>query len=230
MKTIVILGAPGSGKGTVAARLAKRLPLRHVSTGDLLRAAARDAATPAARAVAETMRKGELVGDEVVGALVVEQFDAPSRGCEYLLLDGYPRNEKQAGFLEAELGKRGGRVDRAIWLEVPGDVLVARLSGRRTCPRCSAGYHVVNLPPKKEGVCDACGAKLVQRPDDMPANVENRLRVYAASTAPLLGWYERRGVLERVAGDAAPYEVADAVARAIAGGGKARGPGGEGVF
>ena len=215
MKTIVILGAPGSGKGTVAARLVKKLPLRHVSTGDLLRAAAKNADTPAAKAVAETKRKGELVSDEIVGALVVEQFAKTGSEYQYLLLDGYPRNEKQAAFLASELEKRGGRVDHAVWLEVPEEVLVTRLSGRRTCPKCSAGYHVTNLPPKKEGICDVCGSELVQRPDDKPENVANRLKVYAASTAPLLGWYESRGVLTRIAGNAEPDAVAEAVAQAI---------------
>ena len=215
MKTIVILGAPGSGKGTVAARLVKKLPLRHVSTGDLLRAAAKNADTPAAIAVAETMRKGELVSDEIVGALVVEQFAKTGSEYEYLLLDGYPRNEKQAAFLASELEKNGGKVDHAVWLEVPEEVLISRLSGRRTCPKCSAGYHVTNLPPKKEGVCDVCGAELVQRPDDQPQNVANRLKVYAASTAPLLGWYESRGVLTRIAGNDDPDAVAEAVAQAI---------------
>ena len=215
MKTIVILGAPGSGKGTVASRLVKKLPLRHVSTGDLLRAAAKNADTPAAKAVAETMRKGELVSDEIVGALVVEQFAKTGDEYQYLLLDGYPRNEKQAAFLASELEKRGGRVDHAVWLEVPEEVLISRLSGRRTCPKCSAGYHVTNLPPKKEGICDVCGSKLVQRPDDQPQNVANRLKVYAASTAPLLGWYESRGVLTRIAGNAEPDAVAEAVAQAI---------------
>ena len=215
MKTIVILGAPGSGKGTVAARLVKKLPLRHVSTGDLLRAAAKNADTPAAIAVAETMRKGELVSDEIVGALVVEQFSKTGSEYEYLLLDGYPRNEKQAAFLAAELEKHGGKVDHAVWLEVPEEILVSRLSGRRTCPKCSAGYHVTNLPPKKEGICDVCGGELVQRPDDQPQNVANRLKVYAASTAPLLGWYESRGVLTRIAGNDDPDAVAEAVAQAI---------------
>lgn len=149
MKIVVILGAPGSGKGTVAARLVKMLPLRHVSTGDLLRTAAKNATTPAQIAVAETMRKGELVSDEIVGSLVVEQLMKCTE--EYMLLDGYPRNEKQAAFLEGELAKNGGKVDKAVWLEVPEEVLVGRLSGRRTCPKCGAGFHVETMKPKVEG-------------------------------------------------------------------------------
>lgn len=213
MKIAIILGAPGSGKGTVAARLVKLLPLRHVSTGDLLRAAAKDADTPAKKAVAETMRKGELVSDEIVGALVVEQLMSCKE--EYMLLDGYPRNEAQAAFLENELARSGQKISKAVWLEVPESVLVGRLSGRRTCPSCGAGFHVETMKPKVDGVCDACGATLVQRPDDQPANVANRLKVYAAQTAPLLGWYESRGVLTKVDGVGDADAIAAAVAEAI---------------
>lgn len=212
MKIAVILGAPGSGKGTVAARLVKNLPLRHVSTGDLLRAAAKNADTPAAKAVAETMRKGELVSDEIVGALVIEQFTKCPAEFQYLLLDGYPRNEKQAAFLETELAKAGGKVGKAVWLDVPEEVLIGRLSGRRTCPNCGAGFHVETMKPKKEGICDNCGTALVQRPDDQPQNVANRLKVYADKTAPLLDWYKGRGVLSVVNG----VGDADAIAAAVA--------------
>lgn len=215
MKIVVILGAPGSGKGTVASRLVKSLPLKHVSTGDMLRAAARDADTPMAKAVAETMRKGELVSDEIVGGLVVEQLAKSKGECEYFLLDGYPRNEKQAAFLESELAKAGEKVARAVWLEVPQDILVGRLSGRRTCPQCGAGFHVETMRPKVDGICDNCGGRLVQRPDDAPENVANRLKVYEAKTAALLGWYEAKGVLVRVNGVGDADAVADAVAKAV---------------
>lgn len=215
MKIVVILGAPGSGKGTVAARLVKSLPLKHVSTGDLLRAAAKDADTPMAKAVAETMRKGELVSDEIVGGLVVEQLSRSGAEYEYFLLDGYPRNERQAEFLEARLAEGGASVAKAVWLEVPRDVLVGRLSGRRTCPACGAGFHVETMRPKVEGKCDNCGGDLVQRPDDAPENVANRLKVYEAKTASLLGWYERRGILARVNGVGDADAVAAAVAAAV---------------
>ena len=213
MKIIVILGAPGSGKGTVAARLVKKLPLRHVSTGDLLRAAAKNADTPAKKAVAETMRKGELVSDEIVGKLVVEQLSSCTE--EYLLLDGYPRNEKQAAFLEAELAKDGAKVAKAVWLDVPEDVLVGRLSGRRTCPKCGAGFHVETMKPKVEGVCDACGAELVTRVDDQPATIAHRLEVYESATAPVIGFYEKAGKLRRVDATGSPEDVAKAVEEAV---------------
>lgn len=212
MKIDVILGAPGSGKGTVASRLVKTLPLKHVSTGDLLRAAAKNADTPLAKAVAETMRKGELVSDEIVGGLVVEQLDKSGAEYEYFLLDGYPRNEKQAEFLEKKLAETGKKVSKAIWLEVPQDVLVRRLSGRRTCPKCGAGYHVETMKPQRDGICDVCGSALEQRPDDAPQNVANRLKVYAEKTSSLLGWYEGRGVLAKIDG----VGEADAVAALVA--------------
>ncbi len=216
MKTVVILGAPGSGKGTAAARLVNLLNLKHVSTGDLLRAAARDASTPAAKAVAETMRKGELVSDEIVGALVVEAWQQADGQYDYLLLDGYPRNEKQAAFLESELARHGAKVEKAVWLEVPEDVLIGRLSGRRTCPACGAGFHVETMKPKKDGICDQCGHALVQREDDHPENVANRLKVYKAKTASLLGWYEQKGVLVQISGVGDADEIAKSVAEVLA--------------
>ena len=215
MKIVAILGAPGSGKGTVAARLVKTLPLKHVSTGDLLRAAAANADSPLAKSVAETMKKGELVSDEIVGALVIEQLGKCKGEYEYFLLDGYPRNEKQAAFLEAELAKNGEKVSKAIWLEVGEDILVGRLSGRRTCPKCGAGFHVETMKPKVDGICDACGTELVQRPDDAPENVANRLKIYHEKTASLLGWYESKGVLTKIDGVGDADEVAAKVAKAI---------------
>jgi adenylate kinase len=211
MKVVVLLGAPGSGKGTVAVRLAERLPVDHVSSGDLLRAAVKQADTPAALAAAEAMRKGELVADEVVGALVIDRLKrcAPE---EVILLDGYPRNEKQAAALDVEVERAGTKVAAAVWLEVPEEILMRRLAGRRICGTCAAGYHVENMKPKADGICDVCGSALIRREDDSPDRIANRLQVYRQQTAALIGWYESRGLLVRIDGS----DDADAVTARVA--------------
>jgi len=215
MKVVVLLGPPGSGKGTIAALLVRRDPsVCHVSSGDLLRAAVKRSDTPAARAAAEAMRRGELVADAVVGELVIERLRTCSADA-ILLLDGYPRNEQQAAALEREAAREGSRVTAAVWLDVPEDVLLARLGGRRICSQCAAGYHVVNMKPRVAGKCDACGGKLIQREDDQPERIANRLVVYREQTAALIGWYESRGLLVRVTGGDAPEVVADRVAQTV---------------
>lgn len=215
MKVIVLLGAPGSGKGTIAARLSRSHPaLRHVSSGDLLRAAMRQDGTPAERAAAAAMRQGELVADETVGALVNARLRQCAPG-EILLLDGYPRNARQAVALEAEAARTGTAVVAAVWLEVPEAVLVGRLAGRRVCGACAANYHVSNMPPRVAGICDACGAALVQREDDRPERVARRLAVYREQTAALIEWYAERGLLVRIDADGNADESAARVARAV---------------
>lgn len=214
MKVIVLLGAPGSGKGTIASRLSRRYPVCHVSSGDLLRAAVRQADTPAARAAAEAMRRGELVADEVVGALVIERLRQCAPG-ETLLLDGYPRNERQAASLEREVARAGSAVAAAVWLEVSEPVLVSRLAGRRVCGACAANYHVTNLPPRVAGVCDACGAALIQREDDRPERVANRLVVFREQTAALIDWYAARGLLVRIDAEGDADETTARVARTV---------------
>ena len=215
MKVIVLLGAPGSGKGTIAARLSRSHPaLRHVSSGDLLRAAMRHDGTPAERAAAAAMRQGELVADETVGALVNARLRQCAPG-EILMLDGYPRNARQAVALEAEAARTGTAVAAAVWLEVPEAVLVGRLAGRRVCGACAANYHVSNMPPRVAGICDACGAALVQREDDRPERVARRLAVYREQTAALIEWYAERGLLVRIDADGDADESAARVARAV---------------
>ena len=213
MDIIILLGAPGSGKGTAAERLAPRLNLRHVSSGALLRAAVA-AGTPSGIEAKGYMENGALVPDELVGRIIGEQLAAGGPDVRWLL-DGFPRTVAQAGMLEEAAKKAGGKVTKALLIDVPEDVIVRRLSGRRVCPKCEAGYHVEALPPKVEGICDKCGAMLVTRPDDNEATVRNRLAVYATSTAPLAGWYEERGLLARVQGVGPADEVAERLMKAL---------------
>jgi adenylate kinase len=214
MDIIILLGAPGAGKGTVAARLVKRLNLKHISSGDLLRAAVKQG-TPAGKEAEGYMKRGELVPDALIGRIIADVLAAGGGDATYLL-DGFPRTVAQASMLDGVVAEQGGRIRGAVLLDVAEDILVDRLAGRRVCPKCAAGYHVRNLPPKVAGVCDVCGAALVQRPDDNPETVRNRLAVYAKQTAPLIAWYQARQSLARVDGaSGSADDIAERVARLL---------------
>lgn len=215
MEIVVLLGAPGSGKGTVASRLVERLAARHVASGDLLRAAIRDGST-AGRAADAYMRRGELVPDRMVGDVVVEQLAAhAASGARLLLLDGFPRAVAQAELLASELPRLGSFVRKAVLLDVDPNVLVARLSGRRVCRTCAASFHLAHHPPRQAGRCDACGGELEQRPDDQPDTIRRRLSVYQEQTAPLIAWYAGHDLLTTVSGEGGMADVAERVAGAI---------------
>ena len=207
MDITVLLGAPGAGKGTVAARIAAPLNARHVSTGAMLREAVK-AGTPAGLSAKKFMDAGELVPDEVLAAMIGELLDKAPADARFLL-DGFPRNVAQAEILDDLAARHGATVARALSIDVTPETVLERLGGRRTCPKCGAGYHVRSLPPKKEGICDACGAALVIRDDDRPETIRHRLAVYEEKTAPLAAWYEKAGKLIHVDGT----QDADAVAR-----------------
>ncbi|MBP5790886.1 MAG: nucleoside monophosphate kinase [Kiritimatiellae bacterium] len=195
MDIIVLLGAPGSGKGTVAGALASgNGNLRHVSSGDLLRAAVAKG-TPAGIEAKGYMEAGNLVPDSLI-ATMIKDVVAETKGETTMLLDGFPRNLAQAEILE----KMGAPVKSAVLIDVPDSIIQDRIAGRRTCPKCKAGYHVKNLPPKVEGVCDKCGEKLVIRKDDNPDTVKDRLAVYHAQTEPLIKHYSGKGILKTVDG------------------------------
>ena len=198
MNVVILLGAPGSGKGTLAGELARLPGIRHLSTGDLLRAAVK-AGTPAGLKAKTYMEAGNLVPDATIADLLAESLDADPT-TNVLLLDGFPRNVPQADILADLLARKGVRLRGALLLEVPDDVLVARIAGRRVCPACGATFNVTTLPPKNEGVCDACGAALIIRKDDDPATVRHRLDVYAQQTYPLIAYYRERGLLHVVDG------------------------------
>lgn len=196
MDIVILLGAPGSGKGTVAAALAGRGgSFNHVSTGELLRAAVAKE-TPAGVEAKSYMDSGSLVPDAVVAQMVKDVVDAASGDAATMLLDGFPRNLAQAEILE----KMGAPVKKAVLIDVPDGIIQDRIAGRRTCPKCKAGYHVKNLPPKVEGVCDKCGAQLTVRKDDNPDTVRDRLAVYHRETEPLVAFYENKGLLARIDG------------------------------
>ncbi len=189
---LILLGAPGAGKGTQADILSKKLGIPTISTGNILRAAVRNG-TPVGLQAKAYMDKGELVPDEVIIGIVKERV-AEDDCANGFILDGVPRTINQAEQLEAA----GIDVDTALSIEVDDETIEKRMTGRRTCSVCSATYHVTANPPKVEGICDACGGKLTIRKDDEPETVRNRLRVYHAETEPLKGFYEERGKLTSV--------------------------------
>lgn len=184
---VILLGPPGVGKGTQAVRLADSVGWAHVSTGDLLRAARRDG-TELGRKAQSFMDAGELVPDSLILDLVRDHLKGipPEAG---ILFDGFPRTTAQAEGLEGVLEAVGRRVDRVVVFKASDEELVRRLSGRRSCPGCGAVFNVHSTPPKHEGKCDRCGGTLVHRADDTAETVQNRLKVYAAQTAPLIEWY-----------------------------------------
>ena len=208
MSRIVFLGPPGAGKGTQAAGLARELGIPHLSTGDLLRAAVA-AGSPLGTEADGYMRAGKLVPDELVLKILEERLTRPDAKTGFLL-DGYPRNLAQGETLA-----RRTPVDAVVSFEVPADELVRRLSERRTCPKCQSVYHLTFQPPKMAGRCDHDGAELVQRPDDRPEAVQNRLKVYADQTAPLLDFYRQRGLLRPVDARGTPEEVARRIRAAV---------------
>lgn len=195
MNIVILLGAPGSGKGTVAGKVAAENPsLKHVSSGDLLRGAIA-AGTAAGVEAKSYMDKGNLVPDALI-ATMIKDVVASTEGEVTMLLDGFPRNLAQAEILE----QMGAPVKSAVLIDVPDSIIQERIAGRRTCPKCKAGYHVKNLPPKTEGICDACGAELVVRKDDNPDTVRDRLVVYHRETEPLIEFYKNKGCLKTVDG------------------------------
>lgn len=203
---VVLLGAPGAGKGTQAERIVAAFGLPHISTGEILRAAVA-AGTQLGKEAQQFMQAGKLVPDDVVVGIIRERLAEPDAAAGFLL-DGFPRTIQQAEALDAMLAAAGRSLTHVVVLEVPPEELVERLSGRCLCSKCGKGYHVKFDPPAKEGVCDACGAELYQRADDNEQTVRNRLVVYGEQTQPLVDYYATKGLVNTVhGGGRMPNEV-----------------------
>jgi len=202
---VILFGPPGAGKGTQAQFIVERFGIPQISTGDMLRAAVK-AQTPLGLAAKSIMDAGGLVSDEIVLGLVRERISEPD--CQDgFILDGFPRTTPQADGLIALLGGLDKRIDHVVSLEVDGAEIVQRLSGRRTCPSCGKGYHVVYDAPAVAGVCDVCGAALVQRDDDREETVKNRLDVYRQQTSPLKSYFEQCGLMRCIDGNGTIQDI-----------------------
>ena len=206
---IIMLGAPGAGKGTQAKKIAEKYNIPHISTGDIFRANIKNG-TELGKKAKEYMDKGALVPDELVCDLVVDRISQADAKNGYVL-DGFPRTIPQAEALDAALTKIGEKVDFAIDVDVPDDNIINRMSGRRACVACGGTYHVVFNPTKVEGVCDACGGQLILRDDDQPETVKNRLKVYHEQTQPLIDYYTKKNILKSVDGTQDMSKVFDSI-------------------
>jgi len=207
---IILLGPPGAGKGTQASKLEAERGMVQLSTGDMLRAAVK-AGSPVGQQVKAIMEAGELVSDAIVSALIGERLDGDAAGGA--IFDGYPRTQAQAEALDLLLAKRGRTLDHVIELEVDEEALVERVTGRFTCSRCGAGYHDRFKLPAAAGVCDVCGStEFKRRPDDNAETVRTRMKEYRAKTAPILPYYEARGLVQRIDGMAPIDQVSAGIA------------------
>ncbi len=210
---VILLGPPGSGKGTQAKLLWKERQWPQLSTGDMLRSAIEKGTKLGAEAKAY-MDQGKLVPDSVVVGLIEERTNADDCKSGFIL-DGFPRNVAQGIVLDGMLSKQNRQVDRVILFGIPDDEIVKRISGRRTCSKCNSMYHIENAPAKVNGVCDQCGAQLIQRPDDQPEIVKKRLAVYHEQTEPLVGFYTKQKKLRNLDARLPAYDVARALSEIL---------------
>jgi adenylate kinase len=211
---LILLGPPGSGKGTQGERLQEDFRLPYYATGDILRAAVRDE-TELGRTAKEYMDRGDLVPDEVIIGVIAERIEGPE-AADGFILDGFPRTAGQAEALSEEMEDLNRAITAALLIDVSDEEVVRRLGGRRTCVKNGHIFHVEFDPPKNEGVCDVCGARLVVRDDDKPDVIRHRLETYHEKTAPLIDYYEERGLLKRVDGSLQPDEVGNRIRALLA--------------
>jgi adenylate kinase len=211
---LVLLGPPGSGKGTQGERLQEDLRLPYYATGDILRGAVRDE-TELGRAAKEYMDRGDLVPDEVIVGVIAERIDS-AEALDGFILDGFPRTTPQAEALDAKLEELDRAVTAVLLIDVADEEVVRRLGGRRTCVASGHVFHVEFNPPEREGVCDLDGSELIVRDDDKPKVIRKRLETYHSKTEPLIDYYDHRSLLRRIDGEAAPDEVAEEIRRTLA--------------
>ena len=210
---IIMLGAPGAGKGTQAKQIADKYQIPHISTGDIFRANIKNG-TELGNKAKSYMDQGLLVPDELVVDLVVDRVKQDDCKNGYVL-DGFPRTIPQAEALDNALNAIGEKIDYAINVEVPDENIVRRMSGRRACVGCGATYHLVHIPPKSEGICDTCGEELILRDDDKPETVQKRLDVYHDQTAPLIDYYTKKNALVEVDGTVDMADVFAAIVKIL---------------
>ena len=210
---IIMLGAPGAGKGTQAAMIADEYKIPHISTGDIFRANIKNG-TELGKEAKQYMDQGKLVPDELTVKILLDRVGQKDCSNGYVL-DGFPRTIPQAEVLDRELEKLGDKVDYAVNVDVPDENIVKRMSGRRACLKCGATYHTQYIPPKKEGICDVCGSELVLRDDDKPDTVKKRLQVYHEQTQPLIDYYTKKDILETVDGTVDPKDVFAAIEKLL---------------
>ena len=210
---IIMLGAPGAGKGTQAKKIADKYQSPHISTGDIFRANIKEG-TELGKKAKSYMDQGQLVPDELTLELIMDRFQNPDCKNGYVL-DGFPRTIPQAEALTEALAKKGETIDYAINVEVPDENIINRMGGRRACLACGSTYHIVYAPTRVEGICDRCGEKLVLRDDDKPETVKNRLNVYHNQTQPLIEYYTRQGKLAEVDGTQSMEDVFNAIVKIL---------------
>ena len=210
---IIMLGAPGAGKGTQAKMIAAKYQIPHISTGDIFRANIKNG-TELGMEAKKYMDQGQLVPDELTVKILLDRVAQPDCSEGYVL-DGFPRTIPQAEVLDSALDKLGDSIDFAIDVDVPDENIVRRMSGRRACLSCGASYHIEHIPPKLEGVCDTCGQALVLRDDDKPETVLKRLKVYHEQTQPLIDFYTKKGVLRSVDGTVDMNDVFEAIVNVL---------------
>lgn len=210
---IIMLGAPGAGKGTQAKKIADKYQIPHISTGDIFRANIKES-TELGKKAKSYMDQGQLVPDELTLELIMDRFQNPDCKNGYVL-DGFPRTIPQAEALTEALAKKGETIDYAINVEVPDENIINRMGGRRACLACGSTYHIVYAPTKVEGICDRCGEKLVLRDDDKPETVKNRLNVYHNQTQPLIEYYTKQGKLAEVDGTQSMEDVFNAIVKIL---------------